>query len=886
LTIRPGHPAWAVVEAHLDRLLDQPEAEWEPYLARLPEEELATTLRELLGDQRKIEAEGFLEHSVLDLVELEDGNQAGTQVGAYTIVSLLGRGGMGEVWLAERNDGRFEGKFAVKFLDQYSISPSALDRFKREGRLLARLAHPNIARLIDAGVSAEGPKRPGRPYLVLEYVQGERIDRYCEDHALGIEARVRLMLDVLAGLAHAHANLVIHRDIKPTNILVTPEGTAKLLDFGVAKLLSPDLAGDTEPATRLEDAAFTPDYASPEQILGEAPSTATDVYQAGLLLFLLLAGRLPFAHAGVSRAERVRFALDNDAPRLADAAPPGLRPSLRGDLDAIVAKALRKRPQERYATAAALADDLRRYLADEPVAARDNLVGYRVRKFVHRHRGAVIGTGLAAVALIAVTAFALVQMREAQVQRDQSREQARRAELQAEFVTLMMSTVGNKLLDAGLKLVTGHYQDDPIFRVNAMLNLAARYSDLGLTQKSYALAQDANDIARRLNDVALIGRSECGLADTEIDLAQMDVAALHVAAGQAALARMASPNALYIEDCMETQAEVVKGQGNPAAAAKLGEQALAILEQSKATHDIRYVTLLGKIADDYKQTGDIRKGYEYVERALAAAERDGLGDTETAMIALHNVASTLTGFGEVRRACAREKDLVTRLDATARPILTPMSVLYGHCLLRTGQPQEALTWYERGMNAADADGEPTLQLYARWSRARALTALHRDSEAAAQLDQVDGFARDHNLLPGFEYDRAKLARVDLLLAQNRASDARPIAEQVLLDARDASKAEGALLAQALLWSAKVALAENRYAAAATFAEQGLVETKRRAREAGESADVGEAALLLARAKGRLNDPDGARSAAHQALVSLSAALGSDNALTRDALALQ
>ena len=437
----------------------------------------------MMADRRNLEAQGFLETS---LVKPPDQERVGTQVGAYTITSLIGRGGMGEVWLAQRSDGRFEGKFALKFLETYSASPAALDRFRREGRLLARLAHPHIARLIDAGVTASD-----RPYLILEYVQGIRIDEYCATRALGVEARVRLILDVLGALAHAHSNLVIHRDIKPTNILVTEEGEAKLLDFGIAKLVGPEAGSDADsPATRIEDVAFTPEYAAPEQILGELPSTATDVYQMGVLIFALLTGRLPLGKESTTRAQRIKAALDDDPPRMSEVAPAAIRKALRGDLDAIVSKALRKLPRERYGTAAALADDLKRYLQSEPVAARANLLTYRMQKFVRRYRGVVIGTAAAAVALIAVTAFALYQMREAQIQRDQSREQARRAELQAEFVTLMMSNVGDKpttaeqLLDAGYKLVTQHYKDDPIFRMSAMLNLSARYGDIGLTPKA------------------------------------------------------------------------------------------------------------------------------------------------------------------------------------------------------------------------------------------------------------------------------------------------------------------------------------------------------------------------------------------------------------------
>ena len=515
MRVRPGDAEWRTVERHLDRLLDMDETQWDGYLSRLEDEEptIAGALRAMMADRRTLEAQGFLQTS---LITPADQEQVGTQVGAYTIVSLIGRGGMGEVWLAQRSDGRFEGQFALKFLDSYSASPAALDRFRREGRLLARLAHPHIARLIDAGVTASG-----RPYLILEYVQGTRIDDYCAAHRLSVEARVRLVLDVLAALAHAHSNLVIHRDIKPTNILVTEEGDAKLLDFGIAKLLGSEAGSDSDsPPTRIEDAAFTPEYAAPEQILGELPSTATDVYQMGVLIFAILTGRLPLAAQSTTRAQRIKAALDGEPLRMSEAAPAGIRKALRGDLDAIVSKALRKLPRERYGTAAALADDLKRYLHSEPVAARANLATYRMQKFVSRYRAAVIGTAAAVVALMAATAFALYQMREAQIQRDQSREQARRAELQAEFVTLMMTNVGDKpttaeqLLDAGYKLLTRHYTDDPVFRISAMLNLSARYGDIGLYPKEYGLLQDADRIARGLNDWSMISRVECGLAES------------------------------------------------------------------------------------------------------------------------------------------------------------------------------------------------------------------------------------------------------------------------------------------------------------------------------------------------------------------------------------
>ncbi len=766
MSIYPGQSGWPAVEPHLDRLLEMPEAQWEAYLAAIGIEqpETAAALREMLADHQALEAQGFLETNSpgIAAADLSD-----ARVGAYTIRSLIGRGGMGEVWLAQRSDGRFEGQFAVKFLDRYSASPAALERFRREGRLLARLAHPHIARLIDAGVTTSG-----RPYLILEYVQGERIDEYCHEHSLDITARVRLSLEVLDALAHAHANLVIHRDIKPSNILVTATGHVKLLDFGVAKLLGSESGTATDtPLTRLEESAFTPEFAAPEQILGDTPSTATDVYQVGVLLFLLLTGRLPFATEGATRAERIREALDHEPRRLSDAAPIVDRPKLRGDLDAIVSKAMRKLPQERYATAAALGDDLKRYLNNEPVAARENLVGYRVRKFVRRHRGAVIGTCAALFALLATTGFALFQMREAQLQRDHSRAQATRAELQSEFVTLMMSTVGThpttaeQLLDAGSRLLAEHYTSDPTFRVSAMINLSSRYSDLGLTQKQLALLQQADTIARQVGDAALMARSQCALSGPEIDQGHLDRGAALADSGKNMLARVSHPDPLFVEDCIEAEADVASAQGNPATATLIDQQALTLLEQQHATQDERYPELLGRIADYYKQVGNTKKGFEYTEAALNAFERDGLGDTDTAMTALHNVASSLSGFGEIKEACAREKEVVTRLQSTGRDIVPPMAALFGTCLLRTGQPTEALTWYDRAVATAQAEHDAPLQIYAHASRARALIALRRLGDAQSELDHADALAANSELTDNFQSLRKQLVRVELLAAQ-------------------------------------------------------------------------------------------------------------------------
>jgi tetratricopeptide (TPR) repeat protein len=516
-----------------------------------------------------------------------------------------------------------------------------------------------------------------------------------------------------------------------------------------------------------------------------------------------------------------------------------------------------------------------------------------MQKFVRRYRGVVIGTAAAAVALIAVAAFALYQMRQAQIQRDQSREQARRAELQAEFVSLMMSNVGDKpttaeqLLDAGYKLVTQHYKDDPVFRMSAMLNLSARYGDIGLFPKEYGLLEDADRIARDLQDWSMMARAECGLAETDIDLGHLDRAESSIASAKSAMSHVPNQNPLYLEDCMEAEADLIDARGNPTGATQLAQQALALLEQAGATHDLRYSDLLGRIADYYKTTGDTHKGFEYVERALTAAERDGLGDTDAGMTAVHNVASSLIGFGELKEGCSREARLVDRLESTGRTVIPAIAVLHGTCLLRAGDAAAALLWYDKGVSAAVAEKYPDREVYARVGRARALIALKRFDEAAAELDRAAELRSQEDRVDGsVETIRIQIVRSELLVAEQRAADAAEILHSIVTAIHGNLKATGFLLASAELNSAKAALALGQYAEAGRLAQEALTEDLRKARDPGASADVGEASLTLAKAKKALDAAPAAHAAAHQAVVSLTASLGPNNPLTRDALTLE
>jgi serine/threonine protein kinase len=416
---------WQEVSPYLDQVLSLPEDErpaWmESFRAQRPG--LADLLQELLQEHQAAAREQFLERSPIR--DFSDSSLTGQKIGAYTLISPIGQGGMGSVWLAERSDGRFERRVAVKFLNFSVAATGGAERFKREGRILGQLAHPHIAELIDAGVSANG-----EPYLVLENVDGEHIDGYCDHHKLDVDSRVELFLDVLEAVGHAHAHLIVHRDIKPSNVLVRNDGQVKLLDFGIAKLLT----DDTNPAaatmlTLERGGALTPLFAAPEQISGGAITTATDVYALGVLLYLLLSGQHPAGFGSHSPAELVKAIVETEPVHaseviaLADdkalaekraTTPEKLRHQLRGDLDTIIARALKKAPDERYASVSAFADDLRRYLKHEPISARPDTFAYRTRKFLRRNRVVVALATVALAAILAGSGVAIYQARIAQ----------------------------------------------------------------------------------------------------------------------------------------------------------------------------------------------------------------------------------------------------------------------------------------------------------------------------------------------------------------------------------------------------------------------------------------------------------------------------------------
>ena len=532
---------WQAISPHLDRLLSLPEDQRASWLEsfRLENPKMADLLAQLLVEHRAASQERFLER--LPTQPIADPSLAGTAIGAYTLISPIGQGGMGSVWLAERSDGRFERRVAIKFLNFSVAAQGGVERFQREGRILGRLSHPHIAELIDAGITAKG-----EPYLVLEHVEGEHIDEYCDSLKVDLEARIRLFLDVLSAIAQAHASLIVHRDIKPSNVLVRKDGQVKLLDFGIAKLLA---TGDTGAPTLLTvegGGALTPQFASPEQVTGGPITTATDVYALGVLLYLLLTGQHPAGPDSHSPADLVKAIVEVEPPRPSDilispnaaitsqkrgTTPDKLRRQLRGDLDTVVGKALKKNPQERYGSVTAMAEDLQRSLKNEPITARPDSIIYRAAKFVRRNRTAV---AVAAGLLILLAGFAVmqtVQVRRITRERD-------RADRVAKFMIGLFKVsdpnerVGNtvtarEVLDKAAKDIDAGLTKDPELQSRMMRVMGRAYLNLGLFSRAKVLFERSlqlggsfvdqrdSDTLRAMHDLAWVLMQDGQLAEAE-----------------------------------------------------------------------------------------------------------------------------------------------------------------------------------------------------------------------------------------------------------------------------------------------------------------------------------------------------------------------------------
>ncbi|MGE0813441.1 MAG: tetratricopeptide repeat protein [Vicinamibacterales bacterium] len=522
---------WRALSPYLDEALDLATEARPAWLASIAAADpaLAEDLRGFLAEHDVALASGYLEGGVAEGLRPPAAPPVleGQVVGAYRLLSVLGHGGMGSVWLAERCDGRFEGRAAVKLLNAALVGRAIEGRFRREGTFLARFTHPNIAHLIDAGVT-----KAGQPYLVIELVDGVHIDAYCAEHTLDVDARLALFLDVVSAVAHAHANLIVHRDLKPSNVLVNASGQVKLLDFGIAKLIDDDAdwadtpvtgtpASGSTPLTREAGAAMTPQFAAPEQLKRGQITTATDVYALGVLLYILLTGQHPAGAAVRSPAALVKAVMEDEPRRASEAVagrsdapdlqlrhalqcrstPQRLGRALRGDLDTILATALKKDPKERYPSAAALADDIRRHLDREPIAARPDTARYRMAKFVGRHTRSVAAAAATVVLLIGLVAFYTTRIA---AERDRAQREADRASKVSQALTGLLigaDPIANRatgepltvrgLIDAGAEQAQKGLASQPEAQAEILTVLGRLYRRFGAYDRAQALLEQA-----------------------------------------------------------------------------------------------------------------------------------------------------------------------------------------------------------------------------------------------------------------------------------------------------------------------------------------------------------------------------------------------------------
>jgi len=686
-----GDPRWPEVRGLFEELVDLSPAERDARLTGVSDAELAVRVRHLLQAEADSGAEGFLETPAGalgiagGLFDAEGETAPPERIGPYRILRRIGRGGMGEVLLAERADGLFEQRVAIKLLRRGMATDDVLARFARERRILARLAHPHIARLLDGGATDDG-----RPYFVMELVEGEPITAYCRSRSAPVSERLRLLLDACDAVAAAHRSLVVHRDLKPSNVLVTAGGDVKLLDFGIAKVLRPDdtgEAGDGDAETHTDLRLLTPAYAAPEQILGEPVTAATDVWALGALAYELLAGTLPqkretrspAALAAAAASDIVERPSQRVATEPLDRIPVAqpaeadrrrLQRQLRGDLDNVLLMALRREPERRYGSVSALAGDFRRHREGRPVKARPDTLGYRAGKFVRRNRLAVAAAALVAASLVGGLVATARQRARAEANARNATSAARRADAVKEFLI-------------GLFEIADPDQTGGNLPASALLDQAGKRLDT-------ELAAEPDVQADLLDAVARIDRSLGRLEPAE-GLARRSLAVRQkiLPAGDGAIGRsMATLGAITMDRGKLDEAEKALAQALKTVEAKDGAGSLAA----------------ARVRSDYAQVlfwkGDVATA-EKLESSVYEAYRAGLGD-DNVQTAIH-----LRNRGVLRE----EMDRLDEAEADGRASQAVLEKRLGpdhpnlgqsYCNLavlldRRGKAEEAEKWFLRSL---------------------------------------------------------------------------------------------------------------------------------------------------------------------------------------------
>jgi serine/threonine protein kinase len=806
-TFSPGQ--WQEISPYLDHSLSLPKEEREAWLQsfRAEKPELADLLQQLLEEHRALADEHFLERMpvrVASGVSLLD-----QKIGAYSLISQIGVGGMGTVWLAERSDGRFERQVALKFLQFALTSSVSTERFKREGKILGQLAHPHIAELLDAGLTPNG-----EPYLVLEYVEGQHIDQYCDQHSLDVEARVRLFLDVVAAVAHAHANLIVHRDIKPSNVLVRGDGQVKLLDFGIAKLLAEDAKPAATLLTLEGKGALTPQFAAPEQVTGESITTATDVYALGILLYLLLTGQHPAGEKLHSTVELVKAIVDTEPQQMSDAitsidakkfaeqrstTPEKLRRQLRGDLDTIVGKALKKNPRERYVSASALGDDLQRYLTHELIGARPDTVAYRTVKFVRRNR-AVVALASATLLLVigSLSTGLLIANRERKVA---ERRFAQVRQLANKFIVLdndirglpgstkvrmqivsdslqYLTSLGNGVngdKDLALEVAyayvrVAHVQGDPTSPNLGQFADAEQSLDKAETFIDPVLKVDSTN-RQGLFIAATIAHDRMVLADEQNRKEEMILWAGKASERVERFMNLGNiePKDVYSMGYFEQNVAYAYADARHfEEALRASQRALDIVQPVESAHRVRG-SVLGAIVISRWQTGDLDGALQTAEQAIQLQEEQAATGHASLRVNLANVLYTegmILGRQDAEPSLGRSRDALAAfqraqdigeelaksdpIDYLSRRTVATTGLEIGN-ILRHSEPQKALVVYDRALaRIREAKANVSTRLYAADLLAASSYAARwvgRDNEAPRRIEQALQFLREAHQYP-------------------------------------------------------------------------------------------------------------------------------------------
>jgi serine/threonine protein kinase/Tfp pilus assembly protein PilF len=905
---------WQAVSSYLDQALEMPEEERAAWLAALREQNpaLAAHLQKLLDEHRILAQERFLEQALVLLPG--QSAVAGQPIGAYKLHSPIGQGGMGSVWLAERSDGRFERRAAVKFLSLALAGHGGEERFKREGSILGKLAHPHIAELLDAGVSPAG-----RPYLVLEHVDGEQIDQYCDQRGLDVEARVRLFLDVLAAVAHAHANLIVHRDIKPSNVLVRADGQVKLLDFGIAKLLEgEEHSGAATQLTREGGGALTPAYAAPEQVTGAPVTTATDIYALGVLLYILLAGQHPTGPGPHSPADLVKAIVDTEPPRLSEVVAPTrataelintnatkrattpdkLRRLLRGDLDTVVAKALKKLPQERYASVTALADDLRRYLMHEPIGARPDTLGYRSAKFVRRNRTAVALATLALVAAVAGLLGTMNQAHTASAQRDFALRQLSRAEAINDLNSFLLSDAApsgkpftvNELLGRAEHIVQRQHGENDAGRVELLISIGRQYWSQDEDAKARRVLAEAYQLSRGLPERSTRSKASCALASVLARAGELPRAETLIQEG---LRELPGEPQFTLDRvfCLLRGSEVAREHGASQEAIARLQSARRMLKQSPFQSELMDLRAFMDLAESYRSAGQNREASAAFEQASARLALLGRDDTETAGTLFNNWGLALWGLGRPLEAerLFRRAIAISSSGENEQSVSPMLLINYARALRDLGRFDEAADYAERGYARAQQAGDQVVMNQSLLLRASVYRGRGDFTRAAAMLSEVEPRLR-HDLPAGqvafasLMSQRALIAegRSDLRTAMDLANQAMVIAEVEIKAGRQGTD----YLPDFLVRRSDLELQLHRPGEAAADAARALTMLQRSAQPGAFSSDLGRAYLALGRALQAQDKRDEARAALRSAAEHLESALGPDHPDTRSAKQLR